>query len=88
MCSSEVAEHIAACSAQSELFFRLLLKNTVRRVHIAAYHNFLVASKQAHNYTKQEVVEELQVYVLGTSVLAICRTLLRIQITNEPQFQE
>jgi len=27
----------AACSAQSELFFRILLKNTVRRTHRAAY---------------------------------------------------
>ncbi len=27
----------AVCSAQSELFFRLLLKNTVHRVQIAAY---------------------------------------------------
>ncbi len=40
--------HQAVCSAQSELFFRLLLKNTVRRVQIAAYPNFLAASKEAH----------------------------------------
>ncbi len=31
-------------SVQSELFFRLLLKNTVRRVQIAAYPKFLAAS--------------------------------------------
>jgi hypothetical protein len=34
-------------SAQSELFFRLLLKNTVRRVQLAAYPNFLAASSEA-----------------------------------------
>ncbi len=37
--SSEV-NHQAVYPAQSELFFRLLLKNTVRRVQIAAYPNF------------------------------------------------
>jgi len=40
--------HQAVCSTQSELFFRLLLKNTVRGVQIAAYPNFLAASHEAH----------------------------------------
>jgi len=38
----------AAWSAQSELFFRLLLKNTVRRPHLAVYPNFWIALNRAH----------------------------------------
>jgi hypothetical protein len=36
-------DQTAGCSAQSELFFRLLLKNTVRWVHTPAYPIFWIA---------------------------------------------
>jgi hypothetical protein len=49
--------HIAGYSAQSELFFRLLLKNTVRWAHLPAYPNFWIAplGAQPRNY-KQEII--------------------------------
>lgn len=40
----------AKCSAQSELFFRLLLKNTVRWVHLPAYSIFWIAPHGAHQF--------------------------------------
>ncbi|KAG0583922.1 hypothetical protein KC19_3G172100 [Ceratodon purpureus] len=41
-------KYVAGCSAQSELFFRLLLKNTVRWVHSPAYPIFWNAPHGAH----------------------------------------
>jgi hypothetical protein len=41
--TSNAEYHRAGYSAQSELFFRLLLKNTVRWVHIPAYPTFWIA---------------------------------------------
>ena len=41
---------MAGCSAHSELFFRLLLKNTVRWAHITAYPIFWIAPCGAHKH--------------------------------------
>jgi hypothetical protein len=43
----------AGCSAQSELFFRLLLKNTVRWVHTPAYYYFWTAPHGAPSTKSQ-----------------------------------
>jgi hypothetical protein len=40
--------HLTGCPAQSELFFRLLLKNTVRWVHWPVYLIFWTAPHRAH----------------------------------------
>ncbi|KAG0603329.1 hypothetical protein M758_10G085300 [Ceratodon purpureus] len=47
-----VIPHTAECSAQSELFFRLLLKNTVRWAHRPAYPNFWIAPSGAQPTSK------------------------------------
>jgi hypothetical protein len=45
--------NLAGCSAQSELFFRLLLKNTVRWVHPPAYPYFWIAPHGAQPFKMQ-----------------------------------
>ncbi len=51
----------AVCSAQSELFFRLLLKNTVSRAHRAAYPNIHEdkASPGSHRRCEGRMVQML-----------------------------
>ncbi|KAG0603408.1 hypothetical protein M758_10G091700 [Ceratodon purpureus] len=46
------SNHAGGCSAQSELFFRLLLKNTVRWAHSPAYPIFWIAPRGAQPTSK------------------------------------